>query len=1019
LSLLNFYLPACINIRGNKVLLIYIAEFDTIFGGVVRRHTLAMDMQEILSQVITSTNEIFRAEAGSVALLEAEGQRLVIRAAVGAGADAVRGLSVPLDKGIIGWVISNEEPALVPDVRQDPRFYKAVDETSGFETRSILCVPMQTDGRTIGVIELMNMDPVYLSDNGLKTLSVIADHAALAIENARLLAETRQWAEEQALLFNAMTFVTSDLALETVLDAVSRQMVEALRADLCLISHWNREKDELRPMQSYGGPGVKRPDRMIRRVSNYPHYQLVLEAHVPGLLKSEAGSLSSQELAWLKMLTVSELWLLPLIYRRQTVGLVEIGRMQAAGPMTPRELRLAEMMAAQAAVSIEHASLYNEATRGLAEAQVLQEVMVAAASSLDFDQVLSGTIKALHRTLGIERLGFFLPAADGEMVVPHPATIGFSFSNENFHYPVEGSAVGWVIRHGRPLLLPTSQEVNRYYKLAPDTQARVCVPVLLDDKVVAVLNAESPRPGAFQEEDLRLFKAIAAELAVALENARLFQESRAAEANYHDLFDNANDLIVTIDSNLRISSVNKMATTTSGYTLAELCGVLVTRFVTPKDRPRLYRLLKDLLFSNQSPSFELTILSKNQQEILLEASLRVQRQGTRPVGLQCIARDITHRRRLEQQLQQTEKLSAIGKLVAGVAHELNNPLTAIIGYADLLLNSDTLPEFSQSDLEVISRQAQRARLIVRNLLTFARSVHPEPEPVNVNEIIQASLVSMKPNLQAHSLRVITRLDENLPAILADAHQLEQVFINLITNAIQVLATVEGERHLTIESRWERDRILLSFVDNGPGIPEHLISQIFDPFFSTKTVGEGTGLGLSICFGIISEHQGRIWAKNAPEGGAIFYIDLPVKASKPVPPAAVMARPYPVAWAKPLRVLVVDDEPALLTLLDRILKRSGHTVETAPDGTTALIQLKAQSYDLVICDVLMPDILGPDLYRQITEEFPALTERFIFITGNAVDLNTRSFLEESGVPWLSKPFLPADIEKIVEQTVNGK
>lgn len=977
-----------------------------------------MNIQEILKQVITSTNEIFRAEAGSVALLEADNQRLVIKAAVGAGADAVRGLSMPLAKGIMGWVISHEKPALVADVSLDPRFYPVVDEASGFQTRSIMCVPMQTDGRTIGVIELMNMDAGYLSDNGLKILSVIADHAALAIENGRLLAETRQRAEEQALLFDAMTFVTSDLALETVLDAVSRQMVEALKADLGVISNWHKPTGELRSMQSYGVPGAKRPEKATRAVELYPHYLAALDGQGPALVEADTGDLSAAETAWLERLGVSNLLLIPLIYRRQTIGLVEIGRKQAAGPVSQQELRLAEMMAAQAAVAIEHASLYNEATRRLAEARVLQEVMVAAASSLDFDRVLSGTIEALHRTLGIERLGFFLPSPNSDTFVAHPANIGFNFQDETVYCPADGGAVGWVIRHGRPLLLPGGPEVDSNFKLAPYIRAKMCVPVLLQDEVVAVLNAESPRINAFNEDDLPLFKAIAAELAVALENARLFQEVRTAEANYHDLFDNANDLIVALDGNLRISSANKMTLTTVGYSAAELSGMPVTDFVAPKHRRRLFRLLKEWLGSHQPPSVELSVLSKRGQEVLLEVAPRVLRHNGRPLGLQCIARDMTQRHQLEQQLQRTEKLSAIGKLVAGVAHELNNPLTAIIGYADLLLANGKVPGFSRSDLEVISRQAQRARLIVRNLLTFARNVPLQPEPVDVNRLIEASLAPLKPNLEAHSVQVICRLDRGLPLILADPHQLEQVFINLATNAVQALRTAEVERQLIIESRRERDRIVLAFADNGPGIPDHLLNQIFDPFFSTKAVGEGTGLGLSICFGIISEHKGRIWAENSPAGGATFWIELPLKTPESGPVAPVMAPAAACTGNRPLKLLVVDDEPALLVLLERVLTRSGHSVEAASDGATALKKLQGRAYDLVICDILMPDILGSELYRRAVERTPDLSGRFIFITGNAVDIQTRTFLEDTGLPWLSKPFLPGDVNRIVAQAIAG-
>lgn len=1153
-----------------------------------------MDMQEILSKVITSTNEIFEAEAGSVALIEPSGREIVIRAAVGAGADAVRGLSLPISKGVIGWVASHEKPALIPDVTLDDRFYGGIDEESGFQTKSILCVPMQADGHTIGVIELMNMRPDYLSDNGLRILSVIADHAALAIENARLLAQTRQQSEEQALVFEAMAIVTSDLALDTVLDAVSRQMIEALKADLCIISRWDRVKNQLQVMQRQVGPGVNLPELFPRSLDHFSLVTSMLVAQKSIFLEAADAALTEEGREWLEHLQVPTLSLIPLIYRRQTIGMVEIGRLQAQEPITRSELRLAEMMVSQAAVAIEHAQLYNEATRRLAEARVLQEVMVAAASSLDFNRVLGGTIEALHRTLGIERLGFFLPSEEGAMAVSHPATIGFNIEASPVYVPLNGSAVGWVIRNGKALVLPNVKEADDYFEIVPDTQSEMCVPLLLNKKVVAVLNAESSHLNAFDQENLRLFKAIAAELAVALENAqlfetehrlvsqqkalldvfthlsselkpevlfqriieraievipnadagslivpkgdefvyaaaagfdikqlesfmftrkdflehqagsqkvqrlsheeivelsqtsfstvfetyaevgrlneikstlrailysgddilgsinvdslsktnaftpedeqtlllfasqaeiaiqnaRLFEEIRTAEANYRDLFDNANDFIFTIDSNFRVSSANKMVFKSTGYKPEELIGLHITRFVRPNYLPKLYKLLKDRLKSAQSPAtFELLVRGKDQKDVLLEVMMRVQRNGQRPASIHCIARDITQRHELEQQLRQTEKLSTIGKLVAGIAHELNNPLASIIGYANLLQESD-LPQVYQEDLKIIFRQADRARLIVRDLLTFARRIDLQTEQVDINEIIQASLSLVKSQLQQHSVQVITALNFGLPQTMADAHQLEQVFINLITNAVHAMASVTEPRRLLIESRPLTNSILISFSDNGPGIPNEIITRIFDPFFSTKQVGEGIGLGLSLSFGIISEHKGRIWAENAPEGGAIFYIELPILSvtAAPSPTANLTGPPAKSASRSLLRVLVVDDEPSLLHLLDRILTRLGHMVHTAPNGEVALQKLEAQSYNLVICDMLMPDMLGPELYRRTIEKFSCLADNFIFITGNVVDIDTRIFLEKSNLPWLPKPFLPSDIEKAINQAI---
>ena len=973
-----------------------------------------MDLQAILSQVITSTNEIFEAEAGSVALLEPSGKEITIRAAVGAGADAVRGLSLPVDKGVIGWVVTTEEPALIPDVRLDERFNQAVDEESGFHTKSILCVPMKVDDHTIGVIELMNMRSDYLSESGLKILRVIADHAALAIENAQLLVETRQRSEEQVMLFEAMTMVTSDLALETVLDAVSRQVAEALKADLCIISDWQQHEDQLRTMQCYVGPGASRPEQDLRALDSLPLFRSVVVSQTPALIEADEANISTEGLTWLQRLNVQVLLVIPLMYRRRTIGLVEIGRIRTTDPLTQNELRLAETMTAQAAVVIEHARLYDEAMHRLAEAKVLQEVMVAAASSLNFDQVLGGTIRALNRTLGIERLGFFLPTEDRSGITTHPATVGFSLDG-NVQIPIEGSAAGWVIRNRKPILLSDVHESQDYYELAADTQSEMCVPVLLKGEVAAVLNAESSRPNAFNSDDLHFFMAIAAELAVALENADLFEEIRAAEANYRDLFDNANDFIITLDNNFKISSANKVVLTSTGYELDELIGMPVTQFVKPQHHAMLYKMLQErLAFPKSMTMFELPVLGKNEEEILLEITFQVRREERRLDSIHCIGRDITHRRQLEQQLRQTEKLSAIGKLVAGVAHELNNPLTSIIGYSSTLQREDLPPAF-RDDLEIIFRQAQRARFIVRDLLTFARKFDLETEPVNINDLISSSLSAIKSELRANGIQVNSELDFSLPQTMADPHQLEQVFINLISNAIHALMTIEGPRRLTITSKQVADQIHLTFSDNGPGISKNILDRIFDPFFSTKDVGQGTGLGLSICFGIITEHNGQIRAKSNGHGGAIFYIELPIvtpmpQSLMPLPDLSLALEP-PVS----LTILAVDDEFPLLKLIERVLSRLGHTVDIAPDGKTALGMIEDSDYDIIICDVLMPDILGPELYEDVSSRYPELAKRFIFVTGNVVDKDTRTFLEELQLPWLSKPFLPADLANIIHNT----
>jgi two-component system NtrC family sensor kinase len=376
---------------------------------------------------------------------------------------------------------------------------------------------------------------------------------------------------------------------------------------------------------------------------------------------------------------------------------------------------------------------------------------------------------------------------------------------------------------------------------------------------------------------------------------------------------------------------------------------------------------------------------------------------------------------LETQLQQIEKLSTIGKLVAGVAHELNNPLTSIVGYTNLLQESN-LTSSQQKDLQVIARQAERARLIVRDLLTFARNITLETEPVDINDVVQNSLSLLKPQLQENNVQVISRLNFGLPTVIADPRRMEQVFVNLITNALQELVQHPKPGQIIIETDYTETAICISIADNGPGIPEQNLSRVFDPFFSTKQVGEGTGLGLSICFGIVTEHHGRIWVENQPSDGTIFFIELPLTNRSSPDQRDGSRSTQVIAETSPPgeqhHILVVDDEPSLLVLLSRVLEHRGHLVETAQNGKMALEKLADEQYDLIISDIIMPDMFGTELYDRISADHPHLASRFIFITGNATDPETHTFLEQSGLIWLTKPFLPADVETAVAKTLRN-
>ena len=359
----------------------------------------------------------------------------------------------------------------------------------------------------------------------------------------------------------------------------------------------------------------------------------------------------------------------------------------------------------------------------------------------------------------------------------------------------------------------------------------------------------------------------------------------------------------------------------------------------------------------------------------------------------------------QNQLIQSEKLSGIGEFVAGVAHELNNPLTSVMGFAELLQQMD-MPEQSRRYLDVIFKSAKRCQKIVASLLSFARRHAPERKVVCVNEIVESAVEILNYQMRTSNIEVITQLDPNLPATEVDSHQMQQVFLNLINNARQAIEANQAAGSLRITTESSDSRVRIIFQDNGPGIPPENITKIFNPFFTTKEVGKGTGLGLSLCYGIVSEHGGTIAPFSKEGEGATFVIELPVSqalATAAEKKATVALPPSGKSEGVGKRVLVIDDEDTILQMIREVLEHNGYRVDVARDGEAALRRLGQYHYDLALCDWKMPGLNGQQIYERLQSINPDMSRRVIFITGDTVNEKTQEFLREQHKICLSKPF----------------
>ena len=387
----------------------------------------------------------------------------------------------------------------------------------------------------------------------------------------------------------------------------------------------------------------------------------------------------------------------------------------------------------------------------------------------------------------------------------------------------------------------------------------------------------------------------------------------------------------------------------------------------------------------------------------------------RPVGWLEMYTDVTGNRQIQSKLLQTEKMAAVGQLVSGIAHELNNPLTAIMGYGQLLLRHG-LPAGHLSEAQNIYQEAERARRIVKNLLYFARENKPERTRVDLNEIVERTLALRSYELKVENIVVECDLGKDLPETMADPYQLQQVVLNLLVNAEQALLEDRGQGHVWIRTRrLAGQHIRLEVADDGPGIAPEIASRIFDPFFTTKPFGVGTGLGLSIVYGIVQQHGGEVTFESHRDAGARFIVELPVV----VVPAkrGEVERPAPagsLGSAAAARILVVEDEPTVAQLIVDVLGEEGHRVEAVLDSQEGLTQLSRSRYDLVICDFRMPRLDGRAFFDALVRAGSPVQEQIIFITGDTLALRTVTFLEQHGLPYLAKPFLVEELKIAVNR-----
>ncbi len=500
---------------------------------------------------------------------------------------------------------------------------------------------------------------------------------------------------------------------------------------------------------------------------------------------------------------------------------------------------------------------------------------------------------------------------------------------------------------------------------------------------------------------------------------------RKSEERYRTVLEEVDEGYFEVDLNGNMTFCSDAIVRVLGYSKEELCGMNYRQFLAEEEWDTNFQIFNRVFRTGEPVKwFPGKAIAKDGKRIAIERTiLPLRNEKGEIVGFRGVARDVSERKKAEGQRRQLElraqaasRLASVGEMAAGVAHEINNPLTGVIGYAQLLLSRTDLPDNVKRDLKIINDGAQRVANIVRRLLAFSRQIRPERRPVNINQLIESTLALRAYSLRTSNIEVTTRLDPYLPDTVADPGQIQQVLLNLIVNAEQAIHEVHRKGKLTITTRNRGSFIEIKVRDNGPGIKPEIMDRIFDPFFTTRPAVGGTGLGLSLCYGIVTEHNGRIYAESRPGKGATFTVELPVITQAPQHVQLPIELKTQLAGA---RILVVDDEPVIREFVATALGNQGCQVDTAARAEEALGKIRGQEYHLLLVDVKMPGMSGVQLYRRIRQIDRSLACRMIFITGDVISPETDRFLARTECLSLAKPFTAAELVERVGVALAGR
>lgn len=842
---------------------------------VVRELTAGLDLDGVARRTLALSAQAVGAELGSLILLEAP-DRPVLFMLFQDGRFRSGNLEIVrsvLNEGLGGWVLRNQQAVRLDDVREDPRWLHLPEPDPTAHVRSVLCVPLISSRRVIGILTCAHPHPGYFGDDDLRAIRFIADQATVALENAWLFAAEEHRRHLADTLREIARALTATLDLDQVLALILESLRQVLPHDSASV--FLREENRL----------VIRAWRGFEQSEVLHGLTLPLEGdHIMARVVARREPMVcpdvQQERGWQNIPGIPTIhgWIgAPLVARGEVVGVLTVDSLQPRA-YTEEDARIVAAFADHAAIAIANAQLLRQIQRRLEEVAFLHRTGQALAASLEMEDVLRSLLESVREHFRVEAASVALvDEATGELVFRVAAGAAADQVAGIRLKPGQGIA-GWVAQTGLPIIVPSVETDPRWYsgvdrETGFRTRTIVAVPIRLGEEVLGVVEAINPTERPLDEEGMKLLINVAALAASAIQNARHFHRARDAEERYSSLFENSADPILITDASGRLTDANRKFCQATGYRREELVGreiLILTRSPQTLQGWLEQALRGEEVFGN------LEIVSREGRLLPFEVRATRVFHGRTPY-IQWVLHDLTERLQLEEVRE---------NLIHMIVHDLRNPLSSIMSSLDLIRTAIQEPTSAiplDQLFAVAERSGERLFSMIDSILDIARLESGKGEltyqVIDVGAMVGEAVEQVRPVAVARGIHLESDVPEGLPPLTGDRGLLLRTLINLLDNALK-FTPADGRVRVGV-SQPSADTLQFMVADTGPGIPLEHQPYIFDRFFRVPyPKSRGTGIGLTLCKLAVEAHGGRIWVESQPGEGATFYFTLPLTPPLP-------------------------------------------------------------------------------------------------------------------------------------------